>query len=170
MSGPTPSRARSTAGPSAASAPPPPTACPSTPAPAGGVVAFANPACRPRLEALRDRVLRARRRRCPGRPEPAGRRAGALPRPPGPAGRYLRRTLGLTERSAYRMPLRGPAAGAGRRGRAPAGPVRAVRSSSRVGILSVLAVAPHAHATLDARALRSCHGWLPLRASSSRVS
>jgi hypothetical protein len=29
------------------------------------VVVFANSACRPRLEALQDRVLRARRRCCP---------------------------------------------------------------------------------------------------------
>jgi hypothetical protein len=29
------------------------------------MVAFADPACRPRLETLRDRVLRARRRCCP---------------------------------------------------------------------------------------------------------
>jgi hypothetical protein len=46
----------------------------------------------------------------------------------------------------------------------------AIRSSSRVGILSVLVVAPHAHATLGAAVLHSCHGLLRLRASSGRVS
>jgi hypothetical protein len=45
----------------------------------------------------------------------------------------------------------------------------AIRSSSRVGILSVLVVAPHAHAKLGAAVLHSCHGLLRLRASSGRV-
>lgn len=74
----------------------------------GGVVAFADPRYRPRLEALRDRALRARRWCCPADlSTPATERLlyrAHLVRP----ARYLRRTLRLAERSAYRMPLRAP--------------------------------------------------------------
>jgi DegT/DnrJ/EryC1/StrS aminotransferase family protein len=74
----------------------------------GGAVAFADPARRPRLEALRGRVLRARRRCCPvDLSSPAAERVVYRARLVRPA-RYLRRTLGLNERSAYRMPLRAP--------------------------------------------------------------
>jgi dTDP-4-amino-4,6-dideoxygalactose transaminase len=77
----------------------------------GGVVAFADPACQPRLEALRDRVLRARRRCRPvGLSSPAAERPVYRTRLVRPA-RYLRRTLGRNERSAYRMPLRAPLLG-----------------------------------------------------------
>jgi hypothetical protein len=74
----------------------------------GGVLAFADPGCRPRLEALRDQLLRARRWRLAvdlGRP--AAERLvywAHLVRP----ARFMRRTLGLAERTAYRMPLRAP--------------------------------------------------------------
>lgn len=146
------------------------------------MVAFAEPACRPRLETLRDRVLRARRRCCPvdlsspvaervvyrGRAQPdrsihgCGSTSTTTPsRPAHPAAPhaerpgYLPRRLlpGVVDRSTV-FRLAKPAIG----------------SSSRVGILSVLAVAPHAHATLGATTLHSCHGLLPLGASSSPVS
>jgi hypothetical protein len=71
-------------------------------------------------------------------------------------------------RAGRRAPVMAPvSANAGERSNELA---EAVRSSSRVGILSVLAVAPHAHATLGATALHSCPGLFPLGASSSRVS
>jgi len=74
----------------------------------GGVLAFADPGCRSRLEALRDQVLRARRwRRAVDPSSPAAARLVYRARLVRPA-RYLRRTLGLAERSAYRMPLRAP--------------------------------------------------------------
>jgi hypothetical protein len=72
----------------------------------GGVVAFADPARQPRLEALRDRVLRPRRRCCPSDlSSPAVERLVYRARLVRLA-RQVRRTLGLAERSAYRMPLR----------------------------------------------------------------
>jgi hypothetical protein len=74
----------------------------------GGALAFADPRSRPRLEALRDRLLRRRRWR---RAADLGRQAAErlvyrahLVRP----ARGLRRALGLAERSAYRMPLGAP--------------------------------------------------------------
>jgi DegT/DnrJ/EryC1/StrS aminotransferase family len=74
----------------------------------GGVLAFADPRCRPRLEALRDRVLVTRRwRRAVDLSQPAAERLVYRARLVRPA-RYLRRALGLAERSAYRMPLRAP--------------------------------------------------------------
>ncbi len=72
----------------------------------GGVLAFADPDCRPRLKALRDQLLRARRwRRAVDLSVPAAERLVYGARLVRPA-RYLRGTLGLAERSAYRMPLR----------------------------------------------------------------
>ena len=75
----------------------------------GGALAFGDPRRRPQLEALRDQLLRVRRWRsgAAGLGLPAAERLVYRARLVRPA-RYLRRTLGLAERSAYRMPLRAP--------------------------------------------------------------
>jgi hypothetical protein len=117
-----------------------------------GVVAFADPACRPRLEALRDRF------------EPWIRvDLHHYAEPPGPSSCAACWPAWVPPASVAALVLSAAAPFS-----AFAEP--AIRSSSRVGILSVLAVGPHAHATLGATGLHSCHGLLPLRVSSSRVS
>jgi hypothetical protein len=74
----------------------------------GGVLAFADRGHRPRLEALRDQLQRSRRwRGAVDLSSPAAERLVYRTRLVRPA-RYLRRILGLAERSAYRMPLRDP--------------------------------------------------------------
>jgi Acetyltransferase (GNAT) domain/DegT/DnrJ/EryC1/StrS aminotransferase family len=74
----------------------------------GGVLAFADPRRRPRLEALRDQLLRPRRwQGVADLGRPAAERLVSRARLVRPA-HYLRRSLGLAERSAYRMPLRAP--------------------------------------------------------------
>ena len=77
----------------------------------GGVLAFADPACRHRLAALRQAVLRPRRwRLAADLTLPAAERLVYRLRLVRVA-RSLRRGLGLAERSAYRMPLRAPRLG-----------------------------------------------------------
>jgi DegT/DnrJ/EryC1/StrS aminotransferase family len=75
----------------------------------GGVLAFSRPADRPRLERLRDELLQARpRRRLAVDVGAAAAERLVYRLRLVRVARHLRRTLGLAERSAYRMPLRAP--------------------------------------------------------------